>query len=423
MAIDVIMPKFGLSMEEGTIGEWLVREGDAVKKGDRLASVNSEKLTNDALSPEDGILVKILAAQGETLACGERIAILSQPGEQWTGDAAKPKGEIKSAAPAAASAPAAVPAAGAPQASKITPRARKIAGEKGLSYDHIEGTGINGMITVEDLLRFGKPKAAPAEGKAAAESAVPAASVTPIAAETAPSAQPVYAFAGNDPIVKMSPMQSAISRSMAGSMASAAQTTLTSEVEVSGLVATYRSIKERYAAAGVKLSYTAMIVKAVAHALEDHPDARTMTVDGKTCWTMSRMNIGVAVDVPDGLIVPVIRDANLKSLRAVCDELLDLSERARKNRLVESELGNAAITVTNLGMYGVTFFTPILNLPESTILGVGAIVDKPVARNGGFAIAPMLSLSLTHDHRVNNGAPVARFLQEIVVSLNDFKWI
>ena len=419
MAIDVIMPKFGLSMEEGTIGEWLVREGDAVKKGDRLASINSEKLTNDALAPEDGVLVKIIAAEGDTLACGERIALLAQPGEQWNAESVPAKkGAPENAAPAMAAAPVQAPAVSAPKASKITPRAKKLADEKGISYDHIEGTGINGMITVEDLLRLGKPNVE--EKPAPVSNATPATPVQPVAA---PSLQPVYAPIGNDPIIKMSPMQSAISRSMAQSMATAAQTTLTSEVEVSGLVATYRSIKARYTAAGVKLSYTAMIIKAVAHALENHPDARTMTVDGKTCWTMSHMNIGVAVDVPDGLIVPVIRDVNLKSLRAVCDELLDLSERARKNRLVESELGNATITVTNLGMYGVTFFTPILNLPESTILGVGAIVEKPVARNGGFAIAPMLSLSLTHDHRVNNGAPVARFLAEIVSSLNDFKWI
>lgn len=416
MAIDVIMPKFGLSMEEGTIGEWLVREGEAVKKGDRLVSINSEKLTNDALSPEDGVLVRIVAAEGDTLACGERIAILAQPGEQWNAESLPgKKGAPESAAPAAAAAPVQAPVESASKASKITPRAKKLADEKGISYDHIEGTGINGMITVEDLLRLGNLKAAPAEKKSAA----------PVVTATvpAPPVQPVYAPIGNDPIIKMSPMQSTISRSMSQSMATAAQTTLTSEVEVSGLVATYRSIKDRYTAAGIKLSYTAMIIKAVAHALENHPDARTMTVDGKTCWTMSHMNIGVAVDVPDGLIVPVIRDVNIKSLKVVCDELLDLSERARKNRLVESELGNATITVTNLGMYGVTFFTPILNLPESTILGVGAIVEKPVARNGGFAIAPMLSLSLTHDHRINNGAPVARFLAEIVSSLNDFKWI
>lgn len=411
MAIDVIMPKFGLSMEEGTIGEWLVREGEAVKKGDRLVSINSEKLTNDALAPEDGVLVRIVAAEGDTLACGERIAILAQPGEQWNAESLPgKKGAPESAAPAAAAAPVQAPVVSTPKTSKITPRAKKLADEKGISYDHIEGTGINGMITVEDLLRLGKPNVE--------EKPVPVSNATP-----ATPVQPVYAPIGNDPIIKMSPMQSTISRSMSQSMATAAQTTLTSEVEVSGLVATYRSIKDRYTAAGIKLSYTAMIIKAVAHALENHPDARTMTVDGKTCWTMSHMNIGVAVDVPDGLIVPVIRDVNIKSLKVVCDELLDLSERARKNRLVESELGNATITVTNLGMYGVTFFTPILNLPESTILGVGAIVEKPVARNGGFAIAPMLSLSLTHDHRINNGAPVARFLAEIVSSLNDFKWI
>jgi pyruvate/2-oxoglutarate dehydrogenase complex dihydrolipoamide acyltransferase (E2) component len=229
----------------------------------------------------------------------------------------------------------------------------------------------------------------------------------------APALQPVYAPVGDDPIVKMSPMQSAISRSMAQSMATAAQTTLASEMEVSGLVATYRSIKERYTAAGVKLSYTAMIIKAVAHALENHPDARTMTVDGKTCWTMSHMNIGVAVDVPNGLIVPVIRGADEKNVLGLQRAIVDLATRARARQLKPDEVQGGTFSITNFGSFGSLVWTPIINQPQVAIMGVGTVDKTAVVVDDAIAIRSICHLSLSFDHRLIDGALADQFMTKV----------
>lgn len=218
-------------------------------------------------------------------------------------------------------------------------------------------------------------------------------------------------------------MQAAVCKGMMNSLQGSAQATITTEADVTGLVKTYKSIKGKYKNAGVKLSYTAMLIKSVAQALENHPDMRMSMADANHIKTTARISVGCAVDVPGGLIVPVIRDANLKDLRTICLELSDLTERAKAGKLSSDELGNATITISNLGMFGITYFTPVLNAPESAILGVGGIVEKVLVKDGGFYPGSVMNLSLTHDHRVINGAPAARFLQEVVTGLQDFKWL
>ena len=438
MAIEIPMPKFGLSMEEGTIGAWLVKEGDAVKKGQPIAEVASEKLSNDAVAPQDGVIQKLLLEEGDTRPCGDAIALLAAEGEGAEPDAvtgASPiakAGEEYSAAPVAAavSAPAVAKApaakAGMPSSAplvgggKITPRAEKIAQEQGLAWDHIQGTGRHGLITIDDLKREGKPLA---EGAAPVASAAPAASAPVVSAPAAAAPAEVFVPAKDGEVVTaLNPMQKAIAGGMFQSLAGTAQTTIMTEANVHALVDVYKSLKPKYTAAGVKLSYTAMLIKAVAQALEEHPAVRMRLVDEAHCTTMENIDIGVAVDVPGGLIVPVIRAANLKDLRTICLELVDLSSRAQTGRLNEDEMGGAVITVTNLGMFGITYFTPVLNTPEPCILGCGAIVDKPTVRDGGIFMDASMNLSLTHDHRIVNGAPAARFLQQVVAGLADFRW-
>lgn len=430
MVTRVFMPKFGLSMEEGTIATWLVQEGDKVQKGDALAEINSEKLTNTAEAPADGVVRKLVLEEDETALCGALICILADSAEEDISGALgedAPAGEVESepvAASAAPQAPAPAPAAEI----KITPRAKKRAEELGLEYAHITGTGIDGAITIADLKQFGRKKAAalvppPAP---AAPPAPPAPAAVPAPTSPAPTAeapQPVYASVSEgDQVVKMTPMQSTICKSMFASMSTSAQTTMATEANVQNLVQVYRSIKGKYTAAGVKLSYTAMIIKAVAMALENHPDVRTQMVDEKHFKICSNIDIGVAVDIPAGLIVPVIRQANLKDLRTICVELAALTEKAKAGTLSGDDLGGAVTTVTNLGMFGITYFTPVLNAPESTILGVGSIIRKPVERDGGIFMESVMNLSLTHDHRVSNGAPCARYLQEVVEGLQNFRW-
>ena len=221
----------------------------------------------------------------------------------------------------------------------------------------------------------------------------------------------------------MSTMETAIAKAMQNSLLTTAQATIATEAEITELVRVYKQLKGKYTNAGVKLSYTAMLIKAVAMALENHKALRSTMADETHIKISSRIHIGVAVDIPGGLIVPVIRDANMKDLRTICLELSDLTQRAKDNKLTSGQLGGATITITNLGMFGITYFTPVLNVPESAILGVGAIIEKLMVKDGGFYPASVMNFSLTHDHRIVNGAPAARFLKEVTASLQDFKWV
>lgn len=428
MVTKVIMPKFGLSMETGVLGSWLVEEGASVTKGSALAEITTDKITNTCEAPKDGILRKILLPEGEEAACGEAIAVLADTadedisaecgGSQSEGGAFADSGEQ-----AAAASP--VPEKAASADIKITPRAKKVAEEQGLEYSHIQGTGLLGAITISDLKKHGIPRKDPAG--AASVSAAPASASVPASA-SAPAAAPKAVFdtrpcEGKDVIVKMSTMETAIAKAMQNSLQTTAQATIATEAEITELVRVYKQLKGKYTNAGVKLSYTAMLIKAVAMALENHKALRSTMADENHIKISSRIHIGVAVDIPGGLIVPVIRDANMKDLRTICLELSDLTQRAKDNKLTSDQLGGATITITNLGMFGITYFTPVLNVPESAILGVGAIIEKLMVKDGGFYPASVMNFSLTHDHRIVNGAPAARFLKEVTASLQDFKWV
>lgn len=446
MVTKVIMPKFGLSMETGVLGSWLVEEGDSVTKGSALAEITTDKITNTCEAPKDGILRKILLPEGEEAACGEAIAVLADTADEdisaeCGGGQSEGGAFADSAEQAAAASP--VPEKAAPADIKITPRAKKVAEEQGLEYSHIQGTGLLGAITISDLKKHGIPRkdpagaasvsAAPASASVPASASAPAsasglASASVPASASAPAAVPKAVFdtrpcEGEDVIVKMSTMETAIAKAMQNSLLTTAQATIATEAEITELVRVYKQLKGKYTNAGVKLSYTAMLIKAVAMALENHKALRSTMADENHIKISSRIHIGVAVDIPGGLIVPVIRDANMKDLRTICLELSDLTQRAKDNKLTSDQLGGATITITNLGMFGITYFTPVLNVPESAILGVGAIIEKLMVKDGGFYPASVMNFSLTHDHRIVNGAPAARFLKEVTASLQDFKWV
>ena len=440
MVTKVIMPKFGLSMETGVLGSWLVEEGASVTKGSALAEITTDKITNTCEAPKDGILRKILLPEGEEAACGEAIAVLADTADEdisaeCGGSQSEGGAFADSAEQAAAASP--VPEKATSADIKITPRAKKVAEEQGLEYSHIQGTGLLGAITISDLKKHGIPRKDPAG--AASVSAAPASASVPSSASgsssasgpssaSAPAAAPKAVFdtrpcEGEDVIVKMSTMETAIAKAMQNSLLTTAQATIATEAEITELVRVYKQLKGKYTNAGVKLSYTAMLIKAVAMALENHKALRSTMADENHIKISSRIHIGVAVDIPGGLIVPVIRDANMKDLRTICLELSDLTQRAKDNKLTSDQLGGATITITNLGMFGITYFTPVLNVPESAILGVGAIIEKLMVKDGGFYPASVMNFSLTHDHRIVNGAPAARFLKEVTASLQDFKWV
>ena len=401
-------------MEEGTIDEWLVEVGQKVAKGDILAEVSTDKITNSVISLGDGYMRKYLVEEGETVPCGEVIALMTESAEEALTESSGTPEAMPEHGSAAEAVQEPLPEArtqdNSPVAGEvaITPRARKLAEEQNLLYSHIKGTGLLGAITVDDLKEHGKPRL---DEAVQADVAVPSPAAVPES----------VAASGMGYVRKLSAIEKKTAQTMHDSMAGTAQTTIATEVDMTQLVSVYRELKDRYAQEGVRLTYTACIIKAVAMALEDHPKIRTTLIDEEQVRISNRISVGVAVDLPDdSLIVPVIRDANLLDLRSIALKLRDLTERARNNALQYEELGDASITVSNMGNMGVTYFTPVLNPPEGALLGVGAMREQIVVNQGCMTVAPVIYLSLTYDHRIINGGPAARFLEQVVDTLQHF---
>lgn len=390
MAIPVIMPKLGQTMEEGTIERWRVKEGDRVNKGDVILEVTTDKATIEVESYDAGTVLKILRREGETVPVKEVIAYLGEPGEEIPaepptapGETAKEeKEEAKPSAPSQAVAPASPPEAGG--RIKASPLARKLAKEKGIDLSTVVGTGPGGRIVEADVL-------------AAAEKAASGAS--------APAAAPP-AGAGVEPL---SPMRRVIAERLGAAKREIPHFYLTMEVDMSAAKA--------FRASGGKFSYTHLLVAACARALVDVPGMNvSFTPQGLV--RHSSANVGVAVALEDGLVVPVVREAERKTLTQIAAELDGLVEKARSGKLTPEEYQGGTFTISNLGMFGVDFFYAIVNPPEAAILAVGAIKDRPVAVEGKVEVRPVMTLSLSADHRAVDGAVGARFLARVAEILS-----
>ncbi|NJJ35696.1 2-oxo acid dehydrogenase subunit E2 [Clostridioides difficile] len=421
MITEVKMPKFGLSMEDGTIGTWLIEEGTIVNKGDELLEIETDKITNTVEATEDGVLRKILFEEGEVVNCGEIICIIADANEDISGLNPTVKTNIEKEEDTP-SLEQIIEVKNLEIEKRITPRAKKIAEEKGIDYSNIEGTGIHGAITIDDLKNF-MNKNLEEKVIETNQSEVVEKGVRQDATSIPQIKSAKTTIRENDVVTKMTQMQNIIAKKMHESLLTTAQTTIATELEITNLTKVYKSLKEKYKNAGIKLSYTVLIIKAVAQALENHPKLRTQVFDENHFKINDEINVGVAVDIPNGLVVPVIKNANLKDLRTICIELSDLSEKAKNNQLNQDEMSNGTITITNLGMFGITYFTPVLNTPESAILGIGSIIEKVLVKEGAFYAGSVMNMSLTHDHRVVDGAPGARFLQEVTQNLLDFRWM
>jgi len=375
MATPIAMPKLGLSMKTGTLGKWLKKEGDSVKKGEALVEVMTDKITNKVEAPADGILLKIVSAKGVKLPVGGLMGVIGEAGEDISAVLAAGPVTSGDAAPAAAAAPGGKV--------KISPAARKLAEENGVDYTRISGSGPEGRITREDVEK------AIEEGVGSAD---------------------------DRPTIKVQPyegMRKAIGENMLASWNSNAKVTQHVSVDMSGILALRKTINEG-AKDKDKISVTALLTKAVARAIEINPIVN-ITLDGDEVKTLQDINIGMAVAVPDGLIVPVIKNASGKKLAQVNAEINDLAKRGRKNKLDPDEMSGATFTITNLGGYGsVDWFTPIINPPESAILGVGRTIEKPVVVKGEVVVRPMMGLSLSFDHRIIDGAPAAEWLAVLI---------
>jgi len=403
MTKNVVMPRFGATMEEGTINSWSVKEGQTVSKGDVLCEIAIEKLTNELLAEEDGTILKLLGEEGATIACGEPILILGAAGE--TLEALAPVAHSAERTPLTQSEERDVPSrqpsstmqierAEYRESPQITPKGLQLAEELGVDYHFVKGTGRFGMITREDILAGKNAGLLPKAGAKISRSVA--------TGETQ----------------KMSMMLLSTANAMDSSLKSTAQTTISMDLDAAAMVRAYQSHKDEFSQKGIKLTYTAILVKAVAGALVEHKLLRTVIEDANLV-TRAEINIGIAIDVADSLIVPNIKNADQKNMSQIAFELEALSDRARNKSITQEEIAGGTFTISNLGMFGIKYFTPILKPGESGILGVGTIQEVVQVQNGGIFVKPVLNLSLTHDHRVVNGAPCARFLQTIQHILNE----
>jgi len=392
------MPKFGLTMVEGTIQKWFKAEGDAINAGEALFEVETEKVLYEIEAPVAGTVAKLLYPVEAVVPVGLPVAIIAEAGEHVAEVAARYGGGAPAAKAAAAPAPTAVspapvaaPASGRREGAPVTPAARKLAEEHKIDLSRVAGTGPGGRVTREDV-----QKVIDAGGQVPA----PAPTVAP-----SPAAPAAPASTGQS--VPLRGMRKVIAERMHKSLQGSAQLTITTEVDVTQLIDRRQEVQREFNA-----TYTDFIVQACAHALKQHPRMNA-ALDGDTIRLQAQISVGVAVALDEGLIVPVIHNTDKKSLKDIAQEARSLAEKARAGKLTLEEVSGGTFTVSNLGMYGVDGFTPILNTPQTGILGVGRIIEKPVIYRSEIAKRSMMVLSLTFDHRVIDGAPAGAFLQTV----------
>ena len=409
MAYELLMPQLGLTMEEGTVTTWLKQEGDAIKVGEPILEITTDKLTNEVISEYDGTLLKIVAQEGEDIPVKGLLAYIGQPGEAVGGAAAA--APAAQAAPAAAQAPAAAPAAiPAPAAAangariRISPLARKTAAKLGVDYTGIAGTGAAGRIRQCDIL-------AAAEAQKAAAAAAPAAVFAP----EAPAAKPAAKSAGlelmeGDTVIKLAGMRKVVSERMWASHNEIPPVTQNIKVDVTELMKFRKMLLET---TGKKYSVNDLILKATAKCLRAHPEM-LVSMDGNQIIQRAHVNLGMAVALDGGLIVPVIRDADKMGLDELAAAAKDLATRAKENKLGADEYKGSTFSVSNLGMFGIETFTPIINQPDAAILGVCAIQDElALDAEGNVCKKQVMRLSVTLDHRLLDGAVVAKFQMDL----------
>ncbi|MEA2155470.1 MAG: hypothetical protein QOE11_1610 [Solirubrobacteraceae bacterium] len=422
---EIVMPRLSDSMEEGTILKWLKADGDAVARGEPLAEIETDKATLTYESDAAGVLT-IVAPAGETLPIGTVIARLegdsdgAAPGDTQAPEAAAPEAPPKAATapaqepPPAPGPPAPEPSAAAPATGRVkaSPIARRVARERGLDLHAIAGSGPGGRIVKADV-EHAEPGAAVAP-PAPAPAPEPAAIHEPAATAPAPPPPPAPAqtATGKGDVTVQEPtrIQGLIARRMAESKATIPEFTLTSEIDMEACVGLRADLK----ALGGEIvpSYNDMVVKACALALREFPRANGSYRDGRF-ELHGRVNVGVAVATPDALVVPTVFDADRKSLREIAAEARALAERVRAGSVTPPELSGGTFTVSNLGMFGVTDFTAVINPPQAAILAVGALAPRAVVRDGALVARNTMAVTLACDHRILYGAEAAQFLARI----------
>lgn len=361
MVTKVVMPRLSLTMKEGTVGRWYKKEGDTVEKGEPLVEVFSEKATYDLEAPASGILRKILVQEGVDTAVNAPLAIITASDEAFS------EAQIPAEAPQTVE--------GAERRILASPAAKRLAKEHRIDLALVRGGGPEDRIIEEDVKRFIEE----------------ARGVLPKVKKTIP----------------LTGYRKISAKRVSASFRTAPHSTIIMEVDVSNITELHEKLQ---------VSYTAILVKAVAKALIEHAMLNS-TLEKDVIKIFEDVNVGIAAATESGLVVPVIHDANKKSLKEIDVAIRELTEKAKLGKLGKEEVTGGTFTITNLGMYGVDFFTPIINPPEAAILGVGKITEKPAVTDGEIKTKAVMILSLSYDHRIVDGAPAAEFLGKVKQNL------
>ncbi|MHC1783550.1 MAG: dihydrolipoamide acetyltransferase family protein [Anaerolineaceae bacterium] len=425
MAIEVIMPKVDMVMETGTFVEWLKKEGEHVSKGDPLFVITTDKAAIDVESPADGVLAGCTAKADDVIPVTEVMAYILGPGESLPTKAL-------TQSVSSSSMPSVTPAVVAPQPittvvttdqlgkARITPVARRLAKEMGLDLKQISGRGPRGRIHKADIMAFQKHQ--PSVQPPSAPSIIPSStnSTSPIGSVGAQRSAPIpLPDARRKQVLPISGPRKIIAERMVYSAVTTPHINLSLRVDMTEVIRLREQVLEPHRAqTGQRISLTAILARMVATVLPRHPYLNASLSDGNIIlW--EDIHLGIATSVEENLIVPVIREAQSRSLRQIITTLADLSERARTRRLMPAEMMGSTFTISNLGMYGIESFNAIINPPEAAILAVGKIVDTPVAYEGQIVLRPLMELTACADHRIADGATVARFLADLKTTLEN----
>ena len=425
MSTDVIMPQMGESIAEGTVTKWLKKVGDTIKRDEPLFEISTDKVDAEIPAPAAGVLLEIVVPEGETVAINTVVARIGQEGETASDKpAAEPTpapAEVpEPAEPSPSPAPAPTPVATAPapngdggavtveerRRTKSSPLVRKIAAEHNVDLQLIEGTGISGRVTKTDILQYldqsrtGDLPAAPA-------------------AAAAPAPAPTFEFPEGERVAKekMSVMRKKIAEHMIMSRRVSAHVQTWQECDMHNVVKRRAAMKPEFEKQGVKLTFTAFIAEALVKGLQAFPSLNASIEGEDTIVYHKDVNVGIAVALDWGLIVPVVKNAEQMNLLGLANSVNDLADRARTKRLSPDDVQGGTFTITNPGVFGSLMGAPIINQPQVAILGVGVIKKRPVVIDDAIAIRPIMYLSLSFDHRLVDGAEAAKFLSFIVDEL------
>ncbi|NUK29362.1 2-oxo acid dehydrogenase subunit E2 [Parageobacillus sp. VR-IP] len=397
MAVEIFMPKLGMSMKEGTVVEWLKKKGDKVKRGESIVVISSDKIETDIEAPQDGVLLDILVEQDETVEVGKVIGYIGQEGEQPDDQSNEtPQQAIQEVAVSVGTIEA---KATSRHMLRVSPAARKLAREAGIDLSNISGSGPKGRITradVEKAIRLKQTSLQLGNEK-----------------QTIVETSPITTEQKGVKVKPVTGMRKVIATRMFASLQQTAQLTIHMKADVTELLKLQGQIKEALQdEPDVKLTITDFIARATILALCIHKQMNSLYQDGHI-HTYDSVHLGIAVALENGLVVPVIPYAEKLSLKEISKKIKELSVRAREGKLSSEEMRGSTFTITSLGAYGVEFFTPVLNPPEIGILGVGTVTDTPVFVGDAIQKRKILPLSLTFDHQVIDGAPASQFLATI----------